>query len=192
MLMPPLCQSLNVMQHSVDYLKMNNQPRNINTCDECISEYYPDTSQMTNLCPECAHVLYGYENCEHEFANERCIKCFWNGKASDYIKDLKEKQINKSEKILHVIDFFQSKYGPTNILINDHWESDREAIGLTDRSGQFLAYISTLSDKDNIYYLALENPATGNELPYSPAGEFNNLSLKELESLLTKHFKLTN
>lgn len=91
------------------YLKMDNRIRNINTCDECNSEYYSDTSQMANLCPECSHVLYEYRNCEHEFSNGRCIRCFWNGNASDYIKGLKEKQINKNKSILQVVDFFQGK-----------------------------------------------------------------------------------
>jgi hypothetical protein len=145
---------------------------------------------MTNLCPECSHILYGYENCEHEFENGRCVKCFWNGNVSDYI--LKRKQLNKNERILHIVDFFQNKYGATNILISDHWKSDKEAIGLTDRSGKFLAYISTISNKNNNYYLALENPSVDNKLPYSPAGEFDNLSLAELENILVIHLKLAD
>ena len=36
-------------------------------CDECESEYYQDTSKMSNLCPECSSILYGYENCVHKF-----------------------------------------------------------------------------------------------------------------------------
>src|SRR2546423_1139951 len=28
-------------------------------CDECGSDYVAATSQMTQLCPECAHWLYG-------------------------------------------------------------------------------------------------------------------------------------
>ncbi len=49
-----------------------------NTCDECGSEYYRETSGMANLCQECSHRLYGYKKCEHQFENGRCIKCFWN------------------------------------------------------------------------------------------------------------------
>ena len=169
---------------------MNSQLRNFSTCDECNSEYYSDTSQMTNLCLECSHILYDYENCEHEFENGRCVKCFWNGNVSDYI--LKGKQLNKNQRILHIVDFFQNKYGAKNILISDHWKSDKEAIGLADRSGKFLAYISTISNKDNNYYLALENPSVDNKLPYSPAGEFDNLSLAELEDILVIHLKLAD
>ncbi|GAA3732253.1 hypothetical protein GCM10022422_13230 [Flavobacterium ginsengisoli] len=58
-------------------------------CDECRSEFYVDSSVMKNLCPECAHYIYGYENCKHEFNNDRCSKCYWNGNSSDYINRLK-------------------------------------------------------------------------------------------------------
>ena len=77
------------------------------------------------------------------------------------------KNLNKNEKILQIVDFFQNKYGATNILISDHWKSDKEAIGLADRSGKFLAYISTISNKDNNYYLALENPSVYCLIPYT-------------------------
>ncbi len=57
-------------------------------CDECGSEYFKDTSTMASICPECAHVLYGYPNCNHTFKNGRCINCFWNGTRSEYIISL--------------------------------------------------------------------------------------------------------
>ena len=57
----------------------------INVCDECGSEYYQDTSKMQNLCPECSNILYGYENCIHNFKNGRCLECFWDSSTSDYI-----------------------------------------------------------------------------------------------------------
>ena len=62
---------------------------NNNFCDECGSEFYRRVSEMTSLCPECSHVLYGYVSCNHEFKNGRCVKCFWNGNVSDYIKQMK-------------------------------------------------------------------------------------------------------
>ncbi len=59
-------------------------------CDECRSSFRKGSSQMPRLCPECAHHLYGYPNCEHVFENGRCIRCGWNGNQSDYIKELKQ------------------------------------------------------------------------------------------------------
>lgn len=39
---------------------------NYSICDECGSEFLKSTSKMMALCPECAHVLYGYPNCAHD------------------------------------------------------------------------------------------------------------------------------
>jgi len=59
-------------------------------CDECESEFYEDSSTMKNLCPECAHLLYGYANCKHEFQNGRCVKCYWDGNSSEYLREIKK------------------------------------------------------------------------------------------------------
>lgn len=59
----------------------------LKTCNECNSEFYKETSQMEGICPECASLLYGYENCEHEFENNRCVKCYWKGNSSSYLKN---------------------------------------------------------------------------------------------------------
>ncbi|MEN9488332.1 MAG: hypothetical protein RL494_597 [Bacteroidota bacterium] len=66
---------------------MNQIKRDKEICSECQSEFYVATSKMENLCPECAFYLYGYKNCEHQFENERCVKCYWNGNHSDYMKN---------------------------------------------------------------------------------------------------------
>ena len=62
---------------------MKNQTKQ---CVECKSEYFVKSSKMPELCPECSHHLYGYENCEHQFTNGRCVKCYWNGSKSEYLK----------------------------------------------------------------------------------------------------------
>lgn len=63
---------------------MNNKI--IKICDECESQYFADSSKMANLCPECAALLYGYENCQHQFENGRCLYCYWNGNSSPFFK----------------------------------------------------------------------------------------------------------
>ena len=55
-------------------------------CDECGSLFFKGSSQMMGLCPECAHVLYGYPNCPHRFLNGRCVNCYWDGSKSEYIQ----------------------------------------------------------------------------------------------------------
>lgn len=69
--------------------RMTMDKNKIAICDECRSEYYSTTSKMNNLCPECSHILYGYQNCEHQFKNDRCEKCYWNGSSSEFLKSLK-------------------------------------------------------------------------------------------------------
>lgn len=64
---------------------MNN--KTIKICDECESQYFAERSKMNNLCPECSHWLYGYENCPHKFENGRCIYCYWNGNSSLFLKN---------------------------------------------------------------------------------------------------------
>ncbi|SEK82597.1 hypothetical protein [Ruminococcus albus] len=57
-------------------------------CDECGSEFLLSASKMKGLCPECSHILYGYENCEHVFKNGRCEKCLWDGSRSQFTKNI--------------------------------------------------------------------------------------------------------
>ncbi len=69
--------------------KESHSKRPVVFCSECGSVYYADASKMMSLCPQCASVLYGYKNCDHEFENGRCVKCFWDGSTSDYLKNSK-------------------------------------------------------------------------------------------------------
>lgn len=72
---------------------MNN--KTIKICDEWESQYFVDSSKMANLCPECSHWLYGYENCPHKFENGRCIYCYWNGNKSLFLKNKFLKVVKK-------------------------------------------------------------------------------------------------
>jgi len=40
---------------------------------------------MAGLCAECAHRLYGYPACPHEFSEGRCTKCGWDGSVSAFL-----------------------------------------------------------------------------------------------------------
>jgi hypothetical protein len=60
----------------------------IRCCDECGSAYFAATSPMARLCPECAHWLYGYPRCPHEFERGHCSRCGWDGSVSPYLRGL--------------------------------------------------------------------------------------------------------
>jgi hypothetical protein len=55
-------------------------------CCECGSLFFKGLSRMSELCPECAHRLYGYDNCSHVMSEGRCVKCYWDGSISDFLK----------------------------------------------------------------------------------------------------------
>lgn len=63
--------------------------KEIGICEECGSEFLKSRSKMMSLCTECAHILYGYEKCDHVFENGKCVKCLWDGKQSEFVKSLK-------------------------------------------------------------------------------------------------------
>ena len=85
------CESGGELRTTKDNMKKTTKDIEIGTCDECGSKYYLNTSKMVNLCPECSFVLYGYENCNHNFENGRCLKCLWNGSVSNFIRNINEK-----------------------------------------------------------------------------------------------------
>jgi hypothetical protein len=43
---------------------------------------------MSRLCSECAHHLYGYPVCGHQFEDGRCIRCGWDQSRSAFITSL--------------------------------------------------------------------------------------------------------
>lgn len=66
--------------------------QNILQCDECKSAFVETTSQMSSLCPECSHQLYGKDNCDHEFKDGKCKICHWDGSRSTFIDNMLNQQ----------------------------------------------------------------------------------------------------
>jgi predicted RNA-binding Zn-ribbon protein involved in translation (DUF1610 family) len=96
------------------------QTEEVNVCNTCASEFFVHTSKMKNICPECAHLIYNHKRCFHKFENERCSKCYWNGKTSAYALKLKQKALKKQKNarinvligiIFTAISFIQSISG---------------------------------------------------------------------------------
>ncbi|MGF1739907.1 hypothetical protein L4C34_02275 [Vibrio profundum] len=71
-----------------------NQKLEESECDECASHFIVSKSQMVHLCPECAHYLYNYDNCEHIMADGYCSVCKWDGSTSSYVEILKSTTLN--------------------------------------------------------------------------------------------------
>lgn len=91
-------ESLHQVNSTVQFNGVANRPRlndppimepATKTCDECESLFFAPASKMSGLCPECAHHIYGYLNCNHIFVQNTCSKCGWDGSTSEYIRHIK-------------------------------------------------------------------------------------------------------
>ena len=86
-------------------------------CDECGSQYLHEQSKMASLYPNCAHFLYDYPNCTHEFRNGRCQKCNWNGTITNFVRSkMNQAEVNgflstikKTLKIFRHLGFYYKK-----------------------------------------------------------------------------------
>lgn len=78
---------------------------------------------MVNLCPECCHVFYGYENCNHQFENGRCTKCYWDGSKTLSVKNIRSIKVYDSYKFSdgRIVAFLKSSYGklPDQTFLED-------------------------------------------------------------------------
>ena len=98
-------------------------------------------------------------------------------------------EIQKSDRIKSLIDHFEKKFGSNNFLIKDFWDSDREAIGLSNVSESKLIYISAV-DNEIDYFASLEEGKI-NSSEYTPVGEHHDIDLEALDLIFAKHLELT-
>ena len=96
----------------------------------------------------------------------------------------------KTEQIQQLTTHLLNKYGSTNIIVTDYWDGDNTAIGLADKTRQYTVYITDNGNTDSKFFVSLENPSTSDELPYTPGGDFDNLTADEVENILVKHLKI--
>lgn len=76
--------------------------------------------------------------------------------------------LNKEEIIKSTVKYLMDKFGQDKFRIQDNWDGDLTAIGLTDNSGKYLIYFSNNGQNSNDFYVSLENLTSENERPYEP------------------------
>lgn len=97
----------------------------------------------------------------------------------------------KTKQIKQLTEHLLEKYGSENILVTEYWDADNTAIGLADKTKKYTVYITDNGRIDNVFFVSLENPPTTDDFPYTPGGDFDNLSAEEVEEILIKHLKIT-
>lgn len=100
--------------------------------------------------------------------------------------------IEKVEHIQRLTHYLVNKYGSENIIVTDYHDLDETAISLADKTKEYCVYISNCNDRDDDYYVSLENPSVSENLPYEQGDDFGDLTADEVEKILVKHLKISN
>lgn len=97
--------------------------------------------------------------------------------------------VPKALSILAVVNRLVAHFGNEAITVRDFWEADLCAIGISKpTSDRPLAYISTFGKSPGRYFLSLESPpAPGSEVPFSPAGDYDDIVFEQLVEHISKH-----
>lgn len=99
---------------------------------------------------------------------------------------MSEEKLNKNKSILQLINHLENKFGFDQFIINDFWDADLCAIGISDPQKESLVYISTFSKKEGQYYISIENINN----PKVPISITDNIEINELEIMISKHLNL--
>ena len=98
--------------------------------------------------------------------------------------------ISKDKNIVDILTFLQNKLGKENIVIIDHWNADRTAIGISNKTNTKLIYVSTNKKKSNEYFIELEITNQKNKEEYIKCGAFDGIDSDQVLSYVIKHFEI--
>lgn len=98
--------------------------------------------------------------------------------------------IQKDKNIINLLKNLEKKIGENKFMLNDNWEGDLCAIGISDLNEKNLAYISTFGKKEGIYYVELENININKTGKFQTVEKHQNVNFEKLEKLFKKHLKI--
>lgn len=96
----------------------------------------------------------------------------------------------KDKSIIEAVQYLQNKFGEEKVIIEDHWDGDMCAIGLTGPTKTNLVYISTYKISAGLFFVSIELPSKDINFPYIDGGSFENITLLELEEIVKKYLIL--
>lgn len=95
---------------------------------------------------------------------------------------------HKSQQIRSLIKRLTVDLEEQRFIINDHWDGDLLAIGISHPVERDLLVYIKISEDDSDYFVALEFPSS--IAIYEPAGEFHNIEYAELVKVIRHHLGL--
>ncbi|MBN1500581.1 MAG: hypothetical protein JW982_10510 [Spirochaetes bacterium] len=93
----------------------------------------------------------------------------------------------KNKKIKSLLYYLNDKYGENSFKISGFWDTDEDAIGLSDVNDLYVVYIANYGDK---YFVSLEDPPKDNDFPYVPIGDYDNVDIDAVDNLVRTHLRL--
>ena len=95
-------------------------------------------------------------------------------------------KLNKDKSIIHLIAHLKSRFGLEKFVLNDFWDADLFAIGISDPQKEILIYISTYGKKKGEYFISIEDI----DNPTSPIDLSEKVKMKKLEMKIAKYLKI--
>lgn len=100
--------------------------------------------------------------------------------------------LQKDVTIIAMLRQLGNRLGIDKFVLNDYWDIDLCAIGISDFNKRFLVYISTYDLEEGQYYVELENLNHENETNYETVGKYKDVDILELEKLTISHLRIEN
>lgn len=95
----------------------------------------------------------------------------------------------KDPEILKMLSKLRTELGEGAFDVVDHWEADLCAIGIVRPDNHsVLVYVSTYERGEGRYWVSLELPPIAEGVPYASAGEREVRGIRELASVVRRHF----
>jgi hypothetical protein len=142
---------------------------------------------MDALCPECAHHLYGYPNCDHAFVNDGCSRCGWDGSRSRYIRSLLGHQGQRRLFVAQAVQVAESQwFAPGASYGHPSDDGDLRPVRL-ERHHYIEVFLFPADDAEDAYQKALQCAQNESDVNYDPPGNRNvcyTLGLHELEEYI--------
>jgi hypothetical protein len=92
----------------------------------------------------------------------------------------------KDKKILQLLSHLKQAFGKDSFRVNDHWDGDLCAIGLTDINETYLLYVSTFGKPESTYYAELEERRQQDSIG-KPTATFEHLTKIDLEQVFRQY-----